>query len=76
MIDRLFLQMKKLIRQQLLDEKKKLGVFDKSEPKHIEYGLGKNALIMKVERRTIMGWRNQKYGDFLLFQIPMPISIK
>lgn len=65
-----------MIRQQMLDEKKKSGVFDKSESKHIDYGLGKSALIMKVERRTMMGWRNQKYGGFFFLQILMPIQIR
>lgn len=27
---------------------------------HIEYGLGKSTLIMKVNKRTMMGWRNLK----------------
>lgn len=32
------------------------------DQQHIQYGLGKSAMILKVTRRKMMSWRNQKYN--------------
>lgn len=53
--------MKREIRQQILADK--LLVSDKlngPSSDHIDYGLGKGALIPKVYRRTIDNWKNKR----------------
>lgn len=53
-------QQRKEIRKLVLEAKKESGELDKVEAKHIEYGLGKGALIPKIYNRTIDKWKNNK----------------
>lgn len=44
-----------------MNEEKEMQQPDEQQsekPKHIEYGLGKNALIPKIYNRTIDKWKN------------------
>lgn len=53
-------QIKKLIREKVKQAKIEMGLINKSTTNHIEYGLGKNTLILKLQRSTVARWRNQK----------------
>lgn len=45
-----------------------------SGQQHIQYGLGKSAMILKVTRRKMMSWRNQKYNNLLVYKTNSFIS--
>lgn len=54
-----YFQIKQLIRSSIYSDKKRLGTIGpKSE--HIEYGLGKSTLMLKVYPKTIQKWKNQR----------------
>lgn len=45
-------------RRKIEEEENETG----AETKHIQYGLGKNALLMRVRTQTMNRWRNHKYA--------------
>lgn len=55
------LQIKRAIRKEWVKENRRLNYETSAENKHIQYGLGKNTLLMKVNNSTIDRWRNHKY---------------
>lgn len=54
------LQIKKLIKKEINEEKANLRKQNPSEPQHIEYALGKNCMFPKIYRKTIVKWKNLK----------------
>ncbi|XP_055312131.1 mitochondrial ribonuclease P protein 1 homolog [Sitodiplosis mosellana] len=60
--------MKKKIRDLILEEKK-ANIADET-PKHIDYGLGKNTLLLKVTNKSVITWRNRKLHRALLLNEP------
>lgn len=56
-----FCQLKQKIRREVLAEN--LQRVDENQSGHIEYGLGKGALIPKLYGRTIDKWRNKRLVD-------------
>lgn len=48
-----------MIRQKTYDEKKESGTLVPVS-KHLQYGLGKNTMILRIKRQTMMKWRNAK----------------
>lgn len=56
-----YFQLKREIHQQVSAEKlENLKKKDGNPTGHIQYGLGKGALIPKLYRRTINNWKNQR----------------
>lgn len=53
-----FIQMKTKIRQEVLADKG--DSYKNPTSDHIEYGLGKGALIPKLYRRTSDNWKNMR----------------
>lgn len=58
-VDFFFFQIKKTIRAQIYADKIKLGLLHQKVG-HIDYGLGKNTLLMKVTDKTMRSWKNQR----------------
>lgn len=52
-------ELRKLIRQKVLEQKKQMNLVRPSN-EHIEYGLSKNTLMLKLRSKTINQWLNQK----------------
>lgn len=56
----LIFQIKKAIRKAIKEEKIDLDLLY-SKTNHIDYGIGRNTMLLKVTRQTMMKWRNLKY---------------
>lgn len=74
----IYIQIKGEIRQKVLEEKveilKKAAVQSNDEKKHIEYGLGKNALIPKIYKRTTNKWQNSRYATVEIIYLKIAVS--
>lgn len=52
--------MKTAIRSEVTADKIRLGILDQT-PNHLEYGLGKNTMLLKITQQSMRRWKNHRY---------------
>lgn len=56
-----WLQLKSLIRSEVYADKLRLGLTEQRS-EHIEYGLGKSTMLLKITDQTMRKWKNHRYA--------------